>query len=205
MTEEEEAVPQETVDLWAKYRTLTADRQRQFLGAASKLQEALLHWGERGTASFASMVIACEALKPADALYSEHNIYDVIEALLGREASERLRTQLFDPKIHPKVHPQSIRSAHLHRAEFHGFEFAQGGRMSNFRDPTFDEASRELFKITKAAIIEWLRYGGTFAMPVRKHKITWRGWVREYAPAIILLTMAVGLCLGWLLRMVWSG
>jgi len=76
-------------------------------------------------------------------------MYDVIGALLGSEADERVRTQLFDPKIHPKLHPQSIRSAHLHRGEFYGSEFAQEVGMSNFRDPTFDEACRELLKITQ--------------------------------------------------------
>ena len=107
MTEYELAVPGDIVNLWTKYRSLPPERQRQFLAAASKLQEALSHWGERDTASFTSMVVACEALKPDDPAYSDHNLYDVVEALLGREASERLRTQLFDPKIHPKVHPQS--------------------------------------------------------------------------------------------------
>ena len=127
MPEEQFTVARDTVSLWEKYRSLTGERRRQFLGAASKLQEALLHWAEqRATASFASMVIACEALKPADPLCSKHNIYDVIDELLGERASERLRTQLFDPKIHPRVHPQSIRSAHLHRGEFHGPSLRMG-------------------------------------------------------------------------------
>ncbi len=205
VTEEQFAVPPDIVSLWEKYRALTQDRRRQFLGAASKLQEARLHWGEqRGTSSFAAMVVACEALKPADPLYSEHNIYDVIDALLGKGTGERLRTQLFDAKIHPKVHPQSIRSAHLHRGEFHGSEFAHEVMMSNFRDPTFDEATRELFKITRAAIVEWLCRGGVFALPTRNRKRTWRRWVREHALAMLTLAMAAGVCLGWLLRMLWS-
>jgi hypothetical protein len=103
MTEHELTVPQDIVSLWKKYRALTGERRWQFLRAASKFQEAGLHWDEqRGTASFSSMVVACEALKPDDPVYSAHNIYDVIDALLGKGASERLRTQLFDPKIHPK-------------------------------------------------------------------------------------------------------
>jgi hypothetical protein len=168
MTQEELTVPQDTVNLWEKYRSLTGERRRQFLGAASKFQEALLHRGEwRGTASFASMVVACEALK----LYSEHNIYNVVDALLGKKAVERLRTQLFDPTIHPELHPQSIRNAHLHRGELHGFEFAHGVVMSGFRDPTFDEATGELFKITRAALIEWLRRDGVFTMPTRNRKL----------------------------------
>jgi hypothetical protein len=175
VTDEELTVPQDIVSLWEKYRSLTAERRWQFLRAASKLQEARLLWDEqRGTASFALMVVACEALKPADPLYSEHNIYDVIDALLGKGARERLQTQLFDPKIHSKLHPQSVRSAHLHRGEFHGSEFAHEVIMSNFRDPTFDEATRELMKITRAAITEWLCRGGVFTMPMRNRKRTCR-------------------------------
>jgi hypothetical protein len=165
MTEEEQAVPQDIVSLWEKYCSLTEGRRWQFLWAASKFQEARWHWGEqRWTASFTSLVVACEALKPADPIYSEQNVYHVIDALLGKEAGLRLRTQLFDPLVHPEVHPQSIRNAHLHRGEFYGSEFAHRVAMTNFRDPTFDEATRELWKIAQAAIIEWLRCGGVFAM-----------------------------------------
>lgn len=206
MTDAELAVPQDIVSHWEQYRALTEERRRQFLWVAAKFQEARWHWGEqRWTASFTSMVVACEALKPADPLYSGHNIYDVINALLGKETEERLRTQLFDPKIHPKIHPQSIRNAHLHRGEFHGSEFAYRVMISNFRDPTFDEATRELFEITRAAIIEWLCRGGVFAMPTRNRKRTWRRWVREHALVILAFAMAAGLYLGWLLRMLWSG
>ena len=166
----------------------------------------MLYWSEeRGTASFASMVVACEALKPPDPLYSEHNIYDVVDALLGKEAGERLRTQLFDPKVHPKLHPQFIRNAHLHRGEFHGFEFAHGISRSNFSDPTFDDAIRHLHRITKAAIIEWLYRGGVFAMPPRKRKRPWRRWMREHSLAMMALAAAAGTCLGWLLRTLSSG
>jgi hypothetical protein len=127
-----------------------------------------LLWDERHwTASFALMVVACEALKPADPLYSEHNIYHVIRALLGKEASERLQT-LFDPTIHPKLHPQFIRSAHLNRGELYGSEFARGVMMSNFNDPTFREAAIELLKMTKAAIAEWLRRHGVLRIVRRE-------------------------------------
>jgi hypothetical protein len=205
MTETEMTAPEDIALLWQKYRALTVLRRRQFLGAASKLQEALLHWhDQRGTSSFASMVVACEALKPADLIYSDHNIYDVVEALLGKGAGERLRTQLFDPKIHPNLHPQSVRNAHLHRGEFHGSEFANEAMSSNFRDPTFDDASREVFKITKAAIIEWLSRGGVFAMPIRNRKTPWHRWMKEHAFTMMALAAAAGLCLGWLFGIVWS-
>lgn len=204
MSQTEQAIPEDIVALWVRYRALTVERQEQFLAASSKFQEVRLHWGQRGTASFTSMVVACEALKPADPRYSEHNVYQVIETLLGKPAAERLRTQLFDQKIHPNVHPQAIRNAHLHGGKLYDSEFAHGIVMPNFGDPTFDAASRELFKTTKAAIIEWLRRGGELEMPTRNRKRTWRRWVREHALKIVPLTMAVGLCLGWLLRMLLS-
>lgn len=175
MIEEELAVPENIVSLWEKYRSLTEERRWQFLWAASKFQEARWHWGEqRWTASFTSLVVACEALRPPDPFYSEHNVYDVIDALLGKEAGTKLRTQLFDPLAHPEVHPQSVRNAHLHRGEFYGSEFAHWVAMSNFRDPTFDEATRELWKIAQAAIVEWLCRGGVFAMPTPNRKRTRR-------------------------------
>jgi hypothetical protein len=124
--------------------------------------------------------------------------------LLGKGAGERLRTQLFDPKIHPNLHPQSVRNAHLHRGEFHGSEFANEAMSSNFRDPTFDDASREVLKIAKAAIIEWLSRGGVFAMPIRNRKTPWRRWMREHAFTMMALAAAAGLCLGWLFGIVWS-
>ena len=76
--------------------------------------------------------------------------------------------------------------------------------MSNFRDPTFDEATRELFKITKAAIIEWLCRGGMFTLSMRNRKRTWRQCMRDHALAMMALSIAAGLCLGWLLKMIWS-
>jgi hypothetical protein len=172
ITEAEVAVPPDVAGLWEEYRCLTEERRWQFLWAASKFQEARWHWDQRRwTSSFTSLVIACEALKPTN---REHKFDDVIDALLGKEAGERLRTQLFDPVVHPNLNPQSVRNAHLHRGEFYGSEFAHRVVISNFRDPSFDEATRELFKITKAAIIEWLRRGGIFEMPTRNRNRTWR-------------------------------
>jgi hypothetical protein len=60
----EEMLPADVADLWVAYTALTADQHRQFLQAAAKWQEALTHWRERSTLSFALMVVACEALKP---------------------------------------------------------------------------------------------------------------------------------------------
>jgi len=66
--------------------------------------------------------------------------------------------------------PQTVRSAYLHKGELRGSEFAQHSIMSSFQDPTFDQALTELWKITLAAVIEWLRRGGTFTMPPRTRR-----------------------------------
>jgi hypothetical protein len=152
-------VPADITDLWARYRTLTPDRRRDFLQAAAKWQESLSLGGERGTLSCALMVVACEALKPLDAQYKEHNIYQVVGALLGQASADRLRLQ------EKTFRPQNVRNAHLHRGEFLGAEFVHDLIMSSYQDPTFDQMRRELARITQAAIIEWLRRGGVFTMP----------------------------------------
>jgi hypothetical protein len=54
-------------DLWKSYRTLSEDKRIQFLQAAAKWQEAMMHWQDRPSLSFTLMVIACEALKPPNA------------------------------------------------------------------------------------------------------------------------------------------
>jgi hypothetical protein len=45
----EQSLPADVTDLWAAYCGLTADNGRQFLHAAAKWQEALMHGGERST------------------------------------------------------------------------------------------------------------------------------------------------------------
>jgi hypothetical protein len=158
----------DTADLWAAYCALTPALRQQFLQAAAKWQEALTHWAERSTLSFVLMVVACEALKPPDREFKEHNIYEVVAALLGEATAQRLGEHWF--------RPQEIRHAHLHRGEFHGSEFVLSAMMASYHDPTFDQARRALAPITQEAIIEWLRRRGVFTMPpiVRK-KSTGRG------------------------------
>jgi hypothetical protein len=149
-------------DLWRTYRSLTADQRRQFLQAAAKWQEAMMHWQERRSLSFALMVVACEALKPTGAY--EYNCYEVIEALLGKSTRDQLRQHAFPA--------QRVRNSHLHAGELHGSELMRMAFLSSYQDPSFGEAHRELFKVTQAAIIEWLRRGGTFAMPPIKARKT---------------------------------
>ena len=120
-------------------------------------QLALLLGHEYQTAGFTFMVAACEALKPPAPQFRKHNIYHVAEALLGKPCADTLQQQWF--------RPQNVRSAHIHRGEFHGSEFVQHAIMSSFQDPTFDQAWRVLAQITPEAIIEWLRRGGMFTLP----------------------------------------
>jgi len=158
VTTTELSLPSDAADLWAMYCALSRDKRRDFLQAAAKWQEALSQrLPERSTLSFALMVVACEALKPATRGFRKYNIYDVIEGLLGMETAARLKQHWF--------RPQEVRSVHLHRGEFRGSEYVLAAMMASYRDPTFDEAHRELARITQAAIIEWLRCGGNFIMP----------------------------------------
>jgi hypothetical protein len=141
------------------------------------------------------MAAACEALKPRGAESRDHNIYDVADALLGKPIADLLREEWF------RVH--DVRSAHIHGGEVRGSELVPWSIMSSFQDPTFDEACRVLAKITPAAIIEWLRRGGVFAMrPVNRHK-SWRRRLREHVfPVLVAVTamsLIVGVVLGWLL------
>jgi hypothetical protein len=191
----EQSLRADVVELWTLYRGLTAEKRRQFLRAATKWQEALMHWSEKDTLSFALMVVACEALKPSDPEFSEHNIYQLIEALLGKPVADRLRQRPFPA--------QWVRSSHLHAGEFHGSELIRTALMSSYQDPNFDEARRELTRITPTAIIEWLKRGGEFPMAVRKRNKTLRRLVRDYALIILPVAIAVGVCVGWIARIFW--
>jgi hypothetical protein len=141
------------------------------------------------------MVAACEALKPRDPQFRDHNIYHVVDALLGKTITNQMQEQWF--------RPQDVRSAHLHRGEFRGSEFIQHAMMSSFQDPTFDEACRVLYQIVQAAIIEWLRRGGIFTMLPLRRRTSWRRWVRDHAfsilPIIGGIGIAVGIVLAWIL------
>ena len=159
------SLPGDIGDLWAMYRALTTDRRRQFLQATAKWQEALLMRSlRRPTLSFALMVVACEALKPSDSKFKHHNINHIVMALLGSAIAARLQQDWF--------RAQYVRSVHVHLGEFLGSEFRTAQMVPRFYDPTFDAARRELAAITRAALIEWLRRGGTFSMPVLKGKKT---------------------------------
>jgi hypothetical protein len=109
----EVSLREDIVDLWGLYRSLSPERRLQFLQAAAKWQEAMIHWQDRPSLSFALMAVSCEALKPSDA-DERQNCYDVIEALLGKPTIDRIRQNPFPA--------QHVRSRHFHSGEFHGSE-----------------------------------------------------------------------------------
>src|SRR5205807_8418312 len=102
----EQFLPSDVAELWTVYRGLTADQRGRFLQAGAKWQEAFMNSSERSTLSFALLVVACEALKPSERKYRDHNIYHVVEALLGKTIAEQLLAHW--------IRPQDIRKAHLH-------------------------------------------------------------------------------------------
>jgi hypothetical protein len=189
-------LPADVVDLWRAFQGLRPDVRRQFLEVGSMWQLTLSLTHEYETARFAFMVAACEALKPRADLYRDHNIYQVVEALLGKATADRLQQGA--------LRPQDVRNAFLHSGELRGSEFLQHAMMSSFQDPTFHQTQRELWEITQAATIEWLRRGGNFTMPVKTRKPSVRRWMKEHFTTVLtVLTcagFAGGLGLGWLLR-----
>ncbi len=194
-------LPEDIVGLWQAFTGLPPHLRRQFLQVGSMWQLALSFSHDYQTTRFAYMVAACEALKPPDSQFRDHNIYQVVEALLGKATAGQLHEEWF--------RPQDVRSAHLHRGEFRGSEFVQHMFMSSYQDPTFDQAQRALWQITHATIIEWLRQGGIFTMPPLRRKRTLLRWIRDHVLLVLtvltLVGVAVGLTLGWLLQMFWHG
>jgi hypothetical protein len=192
-------MPADVIDLWQAFSGLADNQRRKFLQAGSMWQLALSLRNEYQTARFVWMVNACEALKPPEPQFREHNIYHVAEALLGKPSADILQEHWF--------RPQEIRNAYLHSGEFRGSEFVQHAMMSSFQDPTFGQAYRALAKITPAAIIEWLRRSGCFSMSPLKRRTGRRRFLREKAllllPVLLTVGAILGMVIGRLLRVVW--
>ncbi len=182
--------PGDIVELWEAFSALDAERRRHFLQVANMWQLAQSLGYDNQTTAFAWKVVATEALKPTGWQFRDHNVYDVVEGLLGKPVADVLRRD--------GIRPQEIRNAHLHRGEFRGSEFAHDFMMSSFHDPTFDTAHRVLTDITHAAIIEWLRRRGAFATPGLSRRKSWRRWVKRHT--ITAVAIGAGLVLGWLVR-----
>ncbi len=156
VSEEQLSIPADTAQLWDAYARLAAQQRDQFLGAAYAWQVARKLARDHETSSIAFMVVACESLKPFGKRYNQKDMYDVVEALLGKETCQELRRH--DPP------PVRIRGDHLHRASLHGGETKLAHLMTTFFDPSLQELASTLCILTPAAIIEWLRRGGVREM-----------------------------------------
>jgi len=182
-------LPDDALSLWATFDRLPVPKKRQFLQVGSLWQAALYLREKFETTRFALMVGACEAMKPADSQFKEHNLYDVVEALLGKPSVDKLR----------QLQPQDRRSTHLHTGKFHGSEFVDHLLLSNFKDPSFDEASDVLWMTTRACIIAWLANDVELALPRRKQPAPWKPWLKRNAGALIACAFVAGLAAGFLL------
>jgi hypothetical protein len=187
----EVSLPDDISELWGLFRSLDAELRLQFSQAAAKWQEALIHWQDRPSLSFALMAVSCEALKPTSA-DQRQNCYDVIEALLGKAVADGLRQNPWPA--------QHVRNTHLHIGEFHGSELMMANFMQTYHDPSFLEAHRTMAKVTPAAIVEWLKCRGTFKMPSVAKPWNLRRWVRNNLAVTLGLIFVAGLVLGWSLR-----
>jgi hypothetical protein len=185
------SVRADIADLWSLYRRLPEKQRLQFLQAAAKWQEAMIHWQDRPSLSFALMAVACEALKPSDA-DQRQNCYAVIEALLGKAAVGRVRQNPFPA--------QDVRSTHLHSGEIHGSELMMIDFMRTYEDPSFRDAHREMARVTPAAIVEWLKRRGVFALPNVGSQRSLRRWVRDNVVIALSLAFGIGLLIGLLVR-----
>jgi hypothetical protein len=186
---EELCLPADVVALWEKFEKLPPSKRRQFIEVGSLWQAALSVWAQYETMRFSLMVAACEALKPADSQFREHNIYDVVEALLGQPRVEQLRKLRFKP--------QDVRSAFLHTGALHGSEFVRHSFASGFKDPSFDEAGKLIALTTQAAIIAWLASDGEVTLPRVKRQPKWRRWTKRNGPILALAALGVGVILGF--------
>jgi len=160
----EQAVPQDTLDLWQKFKDLPAEERDHFLRAGNAYQIARSMWPDQRTAYAAFMVVACESLKPAGRRSDDWNIYDVVEGLLGASEAQQLR-QL-------RLAPQRVRSRHLHRGELAAGELVPILLQSYFGDPSFHDTASALTRTTRTCLIEWLRQGGRYTL--KRHHTTAR-------------------------------
>lgn len=189
-SDSEQCPPEDIVSLWRTFSGLTRERRQEFLQSGSLYQLALTLFPKFRTASFAFLVAACEALKPEGDEFREHNAYGVIEALLGKDVADRLRS-------HP-VRAQDVRSVHFHRGEFRADEFVPRYFLTSFDDPTFDEGLRHLTRVASNAVIEWLKRGGVVVLQPVRRRPTLKRKLREYAPVLIVVALMFVWLIGWL-------
>jgi hypothetical protein len=153
-TIQEQWVPSDIQDLWARYLVrLPLPKRDLFLQAGNAYLTALSMRGQQTTYA-AFLVLACEALKPQGKRFDRLNIYDVVASLIGQERAAYLRS------IYP--HPQKIRSDHFHRGKLSARELLPMFMHDYFADPSFDLMVMDLSVTCRICLIEWLRKLGTY-------------------------------------------
>ena len=150
----EEWVPGDIEQLWRRFMTLPAAKRDHLLQAGNAYLIAQLMWPDQRTAYAAFLVVACEALKPTGKRYDRMNVYDVVASLVSSSDAQRLR-QL-------SLHPQKIRSEHVHRGKLSAGELLPMLMHDHFMDPSFDEMLRILATVCRICLIEWLRCDGEY-------------------------------------------
>jgi len=151
---QEEWVPADIEQLWEAFVRLPNPKCTQLLHAGNAYLIAKSMWPDQRTAYAAFLVVACEALKPTGKRYDRMNVYDVVASLVSASDAQRLR-QL-------SLHPQKIRSEHLHRGKLSAGELLPMLMHDHFRDPSFDEMLRILSTVCRICLIEWLRCEGKY-------------------------------------------
>ena len=152
----EEWVPADIEQLWDSFVRLPSPKREHLLRAGNAYLIAKSMWPNQRTAYAAFLVVTCEALKPTGKRYDRLNAYDVIASLVSASEAQRLREL--------SIHPQKVRSEHVHRGELAAGEFLPMLMHNYFMDPSFDEMLRVLSTISRMCLIEWLRCGGNYSI-----------------------------------------
>jgi hypothetical protein len=152
----EQWVPADIEQLWRTFTGLPNPKREQFLRAGNAYLIAQSMWPDQRTAYAAFLVVACEVLKPVGKRYDKVNVYDVVASLLSPREAGRLREQ--------SAHPQRVRSKHLHRGELAAGELRPILIHDYFADPSFNEMLRELSRVCRVCLIEWLRFQGEYTL-----------------------------------------
>jgi hypothetical protein len=176
----EEWVPNDIEQLWSSFVRLSKPKREHLLRAGNAYLIAQSMWPDQRTAYAAFLVVACEALKPTGRRYDSMNAYDVIASLVSTGDAQQLR-QL-------SLHPQKVRSEHLHRGKLSAGELFPMLMHDHFKDPSFDEMHRILSVICRICLIEWLRCeGGYKVIRLGREK-------RGIAPAIFDIVLKLLRC-----------
>jgi hypothetical protein len=150
----EQWVPRDIEQLWQRFMTLPPAKRDHLLQAGNAYLIAQSMWPDQRTAYAAFLVVACEALKPTGKRHDGMNVYDVIASLVTEGDAQHLR-QL-------SLHPQKVRSEHVHRGKLSAGELLPMLMHDHFVDPSFDEMLRTLSRTCRVCLIEWLRRDGTY-------------------------------------------